>query len=78
MFTTLRKWDGETKFVTLADGKAYAHIEGMGDINIKIDGHKPITLKNVLYVPTLSDPLFSLQQHVSTQGNYVHIEKKMR
>jgi len=73
MFTTILPWKGDITHVTLADGQAHAPIKGVGTISVSIGNHVA-TLHDVLYVPSLSDPLFSVQKHVSQPGNYVHIE----
>jgi len=73
MFTNILPWHGDITHVTLADGQAHAPIEGVGTISVTIENHI-VTLHDVLYVPSLSDPLFSVQKHVSQPGNYVHIE----
>ena len=73
MFTSLLPWQGDIKYVTLADGQARAPIMGVGTISLTIAKHTT-TLHDVLYVPSLSDPLFSVQKHVELAGNYVHIE----
>jgi len=60
-------------FVTFADGTTKAKIFGIGSIFIKLNGHKVI-MNGVLYVPTLSDNLFSVKHHCELPGTYVHVK----
>jgi len=74
-FTALQPWtDTKTTHVTLADGDATAKIEGLGNVQLKINNHY-YELKDVLYVPDLSDSLFSVKKHQETPGHYAHFEK---
>jgi len=75
MFSSLTPWDNTITHVTLADGLSQAKIEGVETIDIRIGNHTT-TLHEVLFVPSLSDPLFSAKHHISTPGNYIHIENK--
>ena len=75
MFSTLKPWNNMIKHVTLADGSSQAKIEGVGTIDIRIGKHTT-QLHDVLFVPSLSDPLFSAKHHVSSPGNYIHINNK--
>jgi len=75
IFTTLKPWvDKETTHVVLADGKPSAKIEGVGTIDIEIDGHK-VHLEDVLFIPTLSDSLYSAKNHAQTIGHYLLLQK---
>ena len=58
--------------VTLADGKSTTPVRGIGNIKIQLKNNT-ITLDNVLYVPQLSESLFSAKKHQEQQGNYIHI-----
>jgi len=75
LFIRFSPWqnDIDPKFVTFADGKTQAEIKGIGSIVIKINKHT-ILMNRVLYVPTISDNLFSVKQHCETQGTYVHVQ----
>ena len=75
MFSSLKPWNNTITHVTLADGVSQAKIEGVGTIHIRTGKHTT-QLQNVLFVPSLSDPLFSAKHHVSTPGNYIHIENE--
>ena len=66
--------DTTPSYVQLADGTTNAKIEGTGDIHMPLGKHN-VHLKDVLYVPTLSDSLFSAKLHAQEDGHYVHIEK---
>jgi len=75
LFVCYSPWQEDTKpiFVTFADGKTQAKIQGIGSILIKIKNHT-ILINRVLYVPTISDNLFSVKQHCETPGTYVHVQ----
>jgi len=70
MFVEILPWEGNTTHVTAAGGVAPAKIEGHVTLHVKIGTHNTL-IPNVLFVPSLSDPLFSTEQ-----GNYIHIQDK--
>lgn len=72
MFTTISE-TGTNESVTLADGLTKAMSKGKGNIHLQIKNtQKCFILKDVLFVPSLSDSLFSVKQHVTSPGNFVH------
>jgi len=74
MFHIIKPWTQGPSHVQLADGTSKAEIQGIGDIHMSIGTHN-VHLKDVLYVPALSDSLFSAKLHAQEQGHYIHIEK---
>jgi len=75
MFTSIQPWtDKNTTHVVLADGKPSAKIEGVGTIDVTIDSHH-VQLKEVLFIPTLSDSLYSAKLHAQTPGHYILLQK---
>ena len=73
-FTKLHPWENQdVTHVILADGTTKAKIEGSGTIQLTFGKDKQI-IHNVLYVPTLSDNLFSAKKHQEQKGNYIHME----
>ena len=78
LFTNLYPWGKHESIqaVTLADGVTTSPILGIGNVSFYLDDHN-ITLTNVLFVPALSDSLFSIKQHSMYQGNYFHVENNI-
>ena len=63
-FTSYRPLTG--RYVTLADGN-HAPVTGVGSIKISIDG-SVVGVRNVLHVPSLQLPLYSLRAHRRMPG----------
>ena len=72
-FTTLHPWHTNDS-VVLADGKSIAPILGSGTIIFKLSNGAIYHLHDVLYVPSLSDSLFSTKVFTKMQGCYFHSE----
>ena len=72
-FNTLQ--NPKYQFVTLADGVTKARALGKGTATIYINNKRCI-LNDVLYVPQLSDSLFSVKKHVQQKGHYIHFGDK--
>jgi len=54
--------------VYLGDGKTALSIQGVSPVQCKI-GTETLTLHNVRYIPTLSESIYSLFQHVQSPGH---------
>ena len=71
-FASIQPWTNiNITHVTLADGDTKAKIQRIGNVHLQI-GNNHHGLKDVLYVPSLSDSLFSVKKHQEEQGHYAH------
>ena len=63
----MRKWpkSAMTIHVMLADGDTRDSIEAVVNVCFSLPNHTTLEIENVLYVPTLSTSLFSVQQHLA-------------
>ena len=63
--------------VTLADGTTKEPVKGIGSISFfTTDKNKTFKMRGVLYVPSLSNSLYSVQQHCLEHGCIFHVEKE--
>ena len=75
-FTQLHPWNTSDS-VVLADGKSSAPIKGSGTIVFKLSNGAIFHLNDVLYVPSLSDSLFSTKVFTNMKGCYFHSENSL-
>jgi len=74
LFTTITIFPDSNRVVTLGDDKTKLTICGYGTIVFKLD-NKPIRLF-ALYVPKLGTSLFSVKQHMTNQGCFMHFDEQ--
>ena len=74
LFDTLYPWPktASVQTVLLADGKSKAQITGIGSLNLQLSPSYSIRLANSILVPSLSDNLFSIKEHISHPACSVH------
>ena len=72
LFTNLTKVTDS--YVTLGDGTTKLQVLGKGTIKINIETFV-VELHNVLLVPDLEDPLFSITEHIQSPKYSLKAEK---